>query len=150
MIQIKFILFILLIFLVLFLLPERDGFPQDKVEVSLLTNQAISVEIKYNINKVEPFLLSQIDNSGPWYAWGMGIDYELLQDKEATLDIGIVWLDKVNRMNGTQLNSHFELQHKLTNQLSLSLSHISHGSKFGIEPNRPNRGWNWVGLTWRW
>lgn len=141
-----FLLVIFVFALILYLASVAWG----EAEVSLLTNHARSVEIKYTFDRIEPFVLSQINNEGPWYAWGTGVDYELLRGPKASLDIGLVWLAETNKMNGTRFNSHFELQHKLTDRLSLSLSHISHGSKFGIEKNKSNQGWNWVGVTWKW
>src|SRR5574341_848057 len=118
-------------------------------EVSILGNQATSVEIKQTVGRIEPFILSQINNEGPWYAYGIGVDYSVLQGRKAELDFGVVWLAETNRMNGTHWNSHFELAYDLGDQLALSLSHISHGSKFGIEKNKANRGHNWIGVVFK-
>ncbi len=142
-------LYIFIAFLVLMLSFVQLASGETKISLLAGEQNARIVKIEYQLNRVEPFILSQIDSEAPWFGWGVGADYKLLNSSTAGFDIGIVWLAEMNKFNGTRLNSHFELTQRLTDGLNLSLSHISHGSKFGIEPGKPNHGWNLIGVTWK-
>lgn len=160
------IVFYAIVFIVLYMLATAPRACGDEFATSILRGAGATVwQLKYSHDGIwYPYFLSQV-RSRPAYwmredsllkerrddfSWGAGVDYKLFDGKKADFSFGLVWLAATNRMNGTNLNSHFELSYDLSPEIGITVSHISHGSKFGIEPNKPNRGWNFVGIGLKW
>lgn len=59
---------------------------------------------------------------------------------------GLVWIDAVNKLNGTHVDFDLSLAYDLSSQVSLEFRHFSHGGMFGIDRAAPNRGWNLIGI----
>ena len=58
--------------------------------------------------------------------------------------IGAAWLDQLTPLNGTQWNFSVTIGWDFGPVQALC-RHTSHGRQLGIEPDKPNGGWNWCG-----
>ena len=74
-----------------------------------------------------------------------GIDYRF-RSGHWTYGPGGVWIDHTNRINGTKLNFNLSLGYDLSDRFSLTFRHMSHFAA-GIEKDRANAGWNFLGLA---
>lgn len=63
--------------------------------------------------------------------------------------VGPAYLQRVNAINGTRLNFSLSLYCFQWRGGGVVVRHISHGADLGIAPDRPNLGWNLVGVEWR-
>lgn len=63
--------------------------------------------------------------------------------------LGLSWLANRSALNGTNLNFSLSVGCQFERYVVLA-THYSHGSKLGIEPNKPNGGWNFVGGGFVW
>lgn len=63
--------------------------------------------------------------------------------------VGPAYLQHVNAVNGTRLNFSLSLYCCEWKGGGVVVRHISHGADFGIAPDRPNPGWNFVGIALR-
>jgi hypothetical protein len=79
-----------------------------------------------------PDMLAGVDHVWTYSSWRAGL--------------GLVWINKVNRLNGTYLDFDLSLAYDLSSQVSLEFRHFSHGGMFGIDRAAPNRGWNLIGI----
>jgi len=60
--------------------------------------------------------------------------------------LGIAWIDEVNNVNGTRWNFIWSMAVDLPDRFFLELLHMSHGAALGIEEDKPNHGWNFIGI----
>jgi hypothetical protein len=77
----------------------------------------------------------------------IGFDY-MLKIRDWRAGIGLAWIDKINRMNGTHLNLDMTLAYDLSDRFFVEYRHQSHATVFGIKEDEPNGSWNIVGLGW--
>ena len=88
------------------------------------------------------------DNRGH-YLWGIGGERQVIKYRRCTGHFGLVWLDKTTSLNGTHLNFSTSARCRLTKRTNLLFRHWSHGTAIGIENNRANKGFNLLGIEWR-
>ena len=79
-----------------------------------------------------PDMLAGVDHVWTYSSWRAGF--------------GLVWINKLNRLNGTYLDFDLSLAYDLSAPVSLEFRHFSHGGMFGIDRAAANRGWNLVGV----
>ncbi len=79
-----------------------------------------------------PFIVSTL---------GLGAEKTVYKKNHLSLGIGAIYLYQTNQKTGTNWNITTTLRYR-----SIIYRHISHGSLFGIEPNKANAGYNFVGL----
>ena len=60
--------------------------------------------------------------------------------------LGAVWVDDRNGINGTRWNFAISYEWRFK-WGSIEYFHISHGSLLGIKKDRPNDGWNLLGVS---
>ena len=77
----------------------------------------------------------------------IGVDY-MLKIWNWRAGIGVAWIDKVNRMNGTRWNLDMTLAYDLSDRVFVEYRHQSHATVLGIRRGAPNGSWNIVGLGW--
>jgi len=74
-----------------------------------------------------------------------GVDH-LWRSGKWRYGIGVVWIDKENRLNGTRWNFSLSVAYDLSDRYFIELLHFSHGSMAGIEKDADNVGWDLLGL----
>ena len=72
---------------------------------------------------------------------GVGIDKQIFRKGEFQADFGVFRLYNTNSKMGTNWNFITTLRYG-----PVVMRHISHGSAFGIAPNKANAGYNFIGL----
>jgi hypothetical protein len=77
--------------------------------------------------------------------WLAGVDHVWTYSRWRA-GFGVVWIDKVNRLNGTHPDFDLSLAYDTSDRVSLEFRHFSHGGMFGIDRAAPNRGWNFMGI----
>jgi hypothetical protein len=75
--------------------------------------------------------------AGVNYMWTVG---------RVRAELGAVWIDKTNDLNGTHLDFDAALAFDLTERVFLEYRHYSHGKKAGIAKDASNDGWNLFGV----
>ena len=75
---------------------------------------------------------------------GVGADKNLFTKNGFSLDFGAMYLYQTNYKMGTNWNFMTTVRYK-----RLIFRHISHGSAFGIEPNKANAGYNFIGVEFK-
>ena len=85
-----------------------------------------------HIQEGAPNALAGVDRIWTYGAWRAGF--------------GVVWIDRVNKLNGTHPDFDLSLAYDLSKRVSLEFRHFSHGGMLGIDRTAPNRGWNLIGV----
>ena len=75
---------------------------------------------------------------------GAGIDKQLFKKGNLSLDFGAMYLYHTNSKMGTNWNFITTFRYK-----AVVFRHISHGSALGIEPDKANAGYNFIGLEFK-
>ena len=76
----------------------------------------------------------------------VGADYMLTFWRKFRGAAGVAWIDEVNNKNGTHWNFDFTLAYDLSERVFVEYRHQSHGAELGIREDRPNDGWNIIGV----
>jgi len=74
----------------------------------------------------------------------IGVDY-MLTMRRWRGGIGVAWIDRENRMNGTRWNLDATLAYDLSDRIFVEYRHQSHGTVVGIRRDASNFSWNIVG-----
>jgi len=61
-------------------------------------------------------------------------------------EFGTVWIDKTSDLNGTHWDFDVAAAYDLSDRWFVEWRHYSHGRKLGIAENKPNDGWNLIGV----
>jgi hypothetical protein len=61
-------------------------------------------------------------------------------------ELGTVWIDKTNGLNGTHWDFDVALAYDLSDRIFVEYRHYSHGKKLGIKRDAANSGWNLIGV----
>lgn len=64
--------------------------------------------------------------------------------------LGVAKLTELTKINGTYYNFVLGVRYVIDKNWSLELTHFSHGALLGIENDKPNVGWNLLGVTYTW
>lgn len=99
-----------------------------------------------------PFAIVQIKNKCRGEVacdskYGGGVAYRWKLSSRLSGQLGLVYLENINEVNGTELNAFMRLEFLINRHSSTHITHISHGSKLGIRKDAPNDGWNGVGFS---
>jgi len=60
--------------------------------------------------------------------------------------LGAIWMDEETSVNGTHWLFDVSLSYDFTRRVYVEYRHFSHGSKLGIAKDKPNGGWNLIGV----
>lgn len=80
--------------------------------------------------------------------FGAGLSYNFGPDEGWNAGIGGILVGDTDELTGTHLNALLRVSY-CGSRLCLSFSHISHGSRFGIYEDKPNRGLNFLYVEYR-
>jgi len=76
----------------------------------------------------------------------IGADFMLTFWRKLRGGIGLAWIDDENNVNGTRWNLDTTLAYDLSDRVFIEYRHQSHGAILGVSSDKPNGGWNVVGI----
>jgi hypothetical protein len=92
-----------------------------------------------------PFVFLYSEHTGPV----IGANHFLrAEDKSWELGFGLAYVSEVSAINGTHAN-FISTAGYCWQQWCARFMHLSHGTKLGIEKDRPNHGWNVLAVEYK-